>query len=194
MSRREQAASVRQATKEALAATREQLAEQQAQRGQAKREEAKSGRAMREVIEVQHLESALSNKARSAAIRAAIRAKSMAVQRRKKEQADAVRQMIADSMQFGTAYEGMQVKKQQVREIYGQRYGTEDEAADWQTSALQKLHAWSLWAINGLGQSLPIWKAEPRVITRHGMEPKQAEEPEKESALTLLLRQSRKGK
>jgi len=166
--RREQASVVRQ-IKTALAATRQQLAEQQAQRGQIGREEFESGRALREITEVQHLEGALSNKARSAAIRASIRAKSKAVLRRKMKQAEEVRQKIAESLNSGTAYDGMMAKKQQVRESYEHRYGTEHEAAEWQTSALQKLQAWSRWAINGLGQSLPKWNAAAKVSTRHSV-------------------------
>jgi len=152
-----------------MRATRQQLAEQQAQRGQIGREEFESGRALREITEVQHLESALSNKARSAAIRASIRAKSKAVLRRKMKQAEEVRQKIAESLNSGTAYDGMMAKKQQVRESYEHRYGTEHEAAEWQTSALQKLQAWSRWAINGLGQSLPKWNAAAKVSTRHSV-------------------------
>ena len=175
--KREQASVVRQ-IKTALAATRQQLAEQQAQRGQIGREEFESGRAMREIIEVQHLEGALSNKARSAAIRASIRAKSKAVQRRKMKQAEEVRQLIAESLNSGTAYEGMMAKKQQVRESYEHRYGNEHEAAEWQTSALQKLQAWSRWAINGLGQSLPKWNAAAKVSTRHSVAQDPAAEPD----------------
>jgi hypothetical protein len=134
--RREQASVVRQ-IKTALAATRQQLAEQQAQRGQIGREEFESGRALREITEVQHLESALSNKARSAAIRASIRAKSKAVLRRKMKQAEEVRQKIAESLNSGTAYDGMMAKKQQVQVISSQVQAARARLASVQTAAAE---------------------------------------------------------
>lgn len=190
--RKEQATTIREASRQALAAMREQVAQEQAHRGQVTREEARQGRAIREAVDDEYMEGALSNKARSAAIRAAIRAKSMAVARRKKAQADSVREMVADSMDFGSHFQGMSKKKQEVRDVYAQRYGNEIEAADWEGSPLQKLQKWSLWAINGLGQALPSWKEEAKVVSHHQKGGGSSEPPEKEGALQYLLRTSKK--
>ena len=186
--RKEQAAAIRASNRQGLQATKELVASEIAQRGQTTREETKQGRDFRVAEMDTYLEQARRNKERSAAIRKAIRAKSLAVKHRKKQQADSVRERVAEGLQFGSAYDGMAAKKTEVRTVYAHRYGHAEEAAGWAGSPLHKIHAWSRWAIDGLGDSLN-WTQQPKVVSRRPAE--KASPVEAESPLQTLLRMSR---
>lgn len=148
--KKEQAAAAREARRQAIQASKDQVAHNRALQGEVTREEAKHGRSVRLQAESDYAQKAHGSKEVSIALRSKIRAKSREVQQRKKENADIVRANLAADLNFDLAYRGMRSKKDQVRDSYSQRYGTLEDAIEWIGSPLQRLHAWSRWALDGL--------------------------------------------
>ena len=148
-SRKEQAAAVRETVRQAAIEASEQVAHEQSMRAQEKRKEARLWRFERYEAEELYVEKARANKEASAKRRAAIKAKSLAVQERKKKQADTVRNVIAANSDFQTAFEAARKHKKQVRDAYAHRYASADDANAFSTSPLGRLHAWSRWALDG---------------------------------------------
>ena len=160
--KRRMAASVRQARDTRVAAATAQVARDKILSGKAVREEAKDAKAVRESQAAQYLEFARASQAETAALRAKIKEVSRREFRRRKEQADRVREEDYSGVAGDRYYDELEEKARKAADIYAQRFGGENEGADWSTSPIGKLHEAARWAKDIIGSS--IWGVHEKSV------------------------------
>jgi hypothetical protein len=160
--RRSNAAALREATRQGLHDSLEDLREENSQRVQAKRSQSKALNIRKQEFEDEYLRNARAQKEAAEARRKGIRMSARAMQRRKKENADQIRADV--NLDFDTSIRGIQVSKAHVREAYSKKFVSSEHAEQWFGSPLQRLHAAAKFAMDSFSNALPIPSSDSKGI------------------------------
>ena len=150
--RRQQAADLKEQTRQKVVESCHQSARDHAMRAQEKREQSKKWSMQRSVFEDEYLRNARAQKAAAEATRKKIKASSRALQRRRQESAQRVRDEV--DLDFDSALQNIRNRKAFVRDSYAAKYVDSDAADQYLASPLHKLHSAAKRVLEGIGAAL----------------------------------------